>query len=312
LETSKAFGHLAGWTPINLHASEGRLSWADLRSYRFDAVDLNQTIEAWRSAGGMEVSSDVAALDALDDERSLTPTLIIAQLSRCGSTLLCNMLRCLQGTLVVSEPSVLFRALYFAAAQRGDGAAIDVVRKLVRALGRIRFGDERYLVLKLSSYATPLVPTLRRAFPDTPLVWLQRDPEAVIRSNLEVPPKWLSAKTGPDVDRLTRHVIRACAVHLMAANGMADSDMTVLDYRELPDAVPTQIVPLLGIVPTQEELARMGQAAQLDAKTGTPFRARDRMALHLPTWAETAIAQSLQPLYCALDRRRATPTAPVR
>ena len=80
------------------------------------------------------------------------------------------------GVVVIAEPSPL-NALLGIEAHRVDGATlVRVVRLLVRALGRRRLGDERQLVLKCTSWNIRRQEILTAAFPDTPWVWVQRDP----------------------------------------------------------------------------------------------------------------------------------------
>ena len=134
-------------------------------------------------------------------EPSLDPAGMIFHLSRCGSTLVSRLLSTLPGVVVVAEPSPL-NALLGLDPSRVDGAAlVEVVRLLVRALGRRRHGDEQRLVLKCTSWNIRRQEILAAAFPDTPWVWVQRDPAQVVASLLANPPGWLGHQTVPSADR---------------------------------------------------------------------------------------------------------------
>ncbi|MEI9982427.1 MAG: hypothetical protein WDN69_03955 [Aliidongia sp.] len=51
-----------------------------------------------------------------------------------------------------------------------------MLRLLIRALGRIRAGDEARYVVKLSSWNVRLLALFRQAFPDVPWIWVHRAP----------------------------------------------------------------------------------------------------------------------------------------
>ena len=122
---------------------------------------------------------------------------MIFHLSRCGSTLVSRLLGTLPGVVVVAEPSPL-NALLGLDPDRVDAAAlVQIVRLLVRALGRRRHGDEQHLVLKCTSWNIRRQEILAAAFPETPWVWVQRDPAHVVASLLAKPPGWLGLQGGP-------------------------------------------------------------------------------------------------------------------
>ncbi len=125
--------------------------------------------------------------------RPLEPAGLIFHLSRCGSTLVSRLLGTLPGVVVVSEPSPL-NALLGLDPDRVDGATlVRLVRLLVRALGRRRHGDEQHLVLKCTSWNIRRREILAAAFPETPWVWVQREPAHVAASLLATPPGWLGS-----------------------------------------------------------------------------------------------------------------------
>ena len=66
-----------------------------------------------------------------------------------------------------------------------------MVRLLVRALGRRRHSDEQQLVLKCTSWNIRRRAVLAAAFPETPWIWVQREPARVLASLLATPPGWL-------------------------------------------------------------------------------------------------------------------------
>ncbi len=237
---------LALWTPVALSVGERgvAIDWGDLGGIRFTEPFFQQTVERW--AGGDPrplVRTGFDALGALDAAPSLDPSGLIFHLSRCGSTLLSRLLGTVPGTLVVSEPAPVNALLL--APQPDPAAAARLLRLMVRALGRRRFGDEHRLVLKLSSWNVRRLDLFRAAFPAAPAIWLQREPAAIAASLLARPPGWLglwqdpAARTMFGLDRAPASSAEFCVAalaSLFAAARAIDGRVLHLDYADLPAA----------------------------------------------------------------------------
>ncbi len=295
------FSHLRGWTPVAFDTETATLEWADLRPGRFDRPFFRHSIEAWRGGDSPESRySDLAALFALDREPSLDPKVIIAQASRCGSTLLARLTTAFEGTIAIGEPVVLTEVLSFAQDLAGHPRPHEVLRACARALGRIRFGTERNYVLKLNGLSVRFLPLFRQAFPRAKIVWLQRRPIEIVESSMRVRDKRL----GPQAitEQAFHETLRKLAIVFLAAKCFVEGEMRVLDYRDLPQAVEKVVAPLLGVAPTARELARLEDLCRFDSHTGEPFVRGGPIAL--PRWVEEAVERSLDPIYLELDRRR--------
>jgi len=90
-----------------------------------------------------------------------------------------RLLGTLPGVVVVAEPAPLNALLGLDPDRVDEAALVRLVRLLVRALGRCRHGDERQLVLKCTSWNVRRQAVLAAAFPETPWIWVQRDPTRV-------------------------------------------------------------------------------------------------------------------------------------
>jgi hypothetical protein len=306
---------LAGWTPValNLAGAMPSLDWGDLRGIRFSEPFLHQTVERW--AGGTPsplVRTDLAALEVLDDEPSLDPAVIIFHASRCGSTLLSRLLGTVPGTLVVSEPAPVNALLL---APRPDLAATArLLRLIVRALGRRRFGDERRLVLKLSSWNVRRLDLLRAAFPAAAAIWVQREPAAIAASLLARPPGWFGMGHDPaarmtfGLDRTPAGIEEFCVAalaSLFAAARAIGGQVLHLDYADLPAAAWNLAAPLAGIDPGPDDGARMRDEARYVAKSpGKLLFAGAAPGPELPPALRARVVAACGPDYDALDRLR--------
>jgi hypothetical protein len=265
---------LARWTPIRIDLSgpTPAVDWADLSAERFVEPFFDQTVARWASSPGAQplVRTGLDALRALDDEPSLAPAGMVFHISRCGSTVVSRLLGTVPGVVVIAEPSPL-NAVLGLDPQRVDGATlVQVVRLLVRALGRRRHGDERQLVLKCTSWNIRRQEILTAAFPDTPWVWVQRDPAQVVASLLANPPDWLGHQAPPPqtaqhfgidpatVSSMTRAEFTARALGAMLFSAAVGPARRVcIDYAELPAAVWQRVAPHFGIDVDAAAIERM-------------------------------------------------------
>lgn len=278
---------LARWTPVRLDFSgpTAVVYWADLTAQRFIEPFLDQTLARWASGPHARplVRTGLEALVALDSEPSLEPAGMIFHLSRCGSTLVSRLLGTLPGVVVLAEPAPLNTLLGIDAGGVNEADLVAAVRLVVRALGRCRHGDERRLVLKCSSWNIRGRAVLAAAFPETPWIWVQRDPARVLASLLANPPGWLCLRDAPQqaarrfgvdpaaVPAMTQAEFAARALGAMLEAATADPAQRIcIDYADLPAAVWQRVTPHFGLEADAAAIARMAAESRLYAKDSEP------------------------------------------
>jgi hypothetical protein len=307
---------LARWTPVrfDLAAATPTVDWADLSAERFVEPFFDQTVGRWSTGPRAQplVRTDLGALLALDSEPSLDPAGLIYHFSRCGSTLVSRLLSTLPGVVVIAEPSPL-NALLGLDPGRVDGAVlVQVVRLLVRALGRRRHGDERHLVLKCTSWNVRRQEILTAAFPDTPSVWVQRDPAQVVASLLATPPGWLGHQVPPvqtalrfgidpaTVPGMPREEFAARALGAMLASAADGPPGRIcVDHAELPGAVWQRVAPHFGIEIDSTAIERMTEESKFYSKgiEPQPFPLEQRGAGRVTDEIANAVERFAAPGY---------------
>ncbi len=283
-----ALSDLANWTPIKLDFSGTApvVYWANLSDERFVEPFFDQTVGRWAAGprSTQVVRTGLEALVALDAQPSLEPAGMIFHLSRCGSTLVSRLLGTLPGVVVIAEPSPLNALLALDPNLVDRATLIQVVRLLVRALGRRRHGDEQQLVLKCTSWNIRQREILAAAFPDTPWAWVQRDPARVLTSLLAEPPGWLRWQDWPQVAKqrfgfdpatvpgMTRAEFGAQALGAMleAAAAADPAGRLCIDHAELPDAVWRRVAPHFGLDVDDAAIARMTEQSRFYSKDSAP------------------------------------------
>ncbi|BBZ46212.1 hypothetical protein [Mycobacterium parmense] len=274
---------LARWTPVKFEFSGAAptVVWADLSGERFDEPFFDQTVARWAAGPRVRpmVRTGLQALVALDGEPSLEPAGMIFHLSRCGSTLVSRLLGTLPGVVVIAEPAPLNALLDLGPDRIDEATLVRVVRLLVRAIGRLRHGDERRLVLKCTSWNIRRRAVLDAAFPGTPWIWVQRDPARVLASLLAEPPGWLALQAAPrqaarrfGIDPGAAAVMshaefaaRALGAMLEAA-GTDPAHRLSIDHADLPAAVWEHVAPHFGLETDPAAIDRMVDEARFYSK----------------------------------------------
>jgi hypothetical protein len=274
---------LARWTPVRLDFSgpTPTVDWADLSAERFSEPFFDQTVARWASGSRARplVRTGLEALAALDSEPSLEPAGMIFHLSRCGSTVVSRLLSTLPDVVVVAEPAPLNTLLGLGPDRIDEATLVEVVRLVVRALGRCRLGDERWLVLKCSSWNIRRREVLAAAFPETPWIWVQRDPVRVLASLLAEPPGWLGLQASPPraarrfgldpvaVPAMSRAEFAARALGaILEAAAIDPARRLCIDYADLPAAVWKRVAPHFGLETASPVIERMIEESRFYAK----------------------------------------------
>lgn len=290
------------------------IDWVFFGARRLTAPFFEDSVAIARcNAPDLRVTTPLADLAGWTDRpASLQPTGLIFHLSRCGSTLASQMLAASSANLVVSEPSPIDAVVRLGASER---ERVLLLREMVAALGQIR-GDERRYFLKLDSWHACALPLFRAAFPQTPWIFIYREPAAVMVSHARrtgmqmvgqlVPasffgldpeaPGWGEDYRARVLGAICRAALDACG----AGGGL------LVNYDELPDAIWTRVLPHFGVEPSPADVDAMAAAARFDAKaSGVPFTpdAEGKRAATTPA-LEAAVRRRVADVYRALERRR--------
>lgn len=277
-----------GWMPIRVYPEAGqlRVDWCHLGDTRFLEPFFNETVERRLRHPFALLFRPQTSLDALVERQASRPGLpvrgLVFHMSRCGSTLVSQMLAALPWCRVLSEAGPIDSVLRAHHTLPGvsDETRMTWLRAVVAALGQPQHAEERALFLKLDAWHTLELPLLQRAFPGVPWVFLYREPVEVMASHLQhrgahmlpgLLEPGLLGLAPPDATGMTleeygaRVLARICEAGLEGYRART-SPGRLVSYRELPEVVPELLAGHFAEDVRAEDVERMRSAGGRDAK----------------------------------------------
>jgi len=283
---------LEGWVPARFFWREGKpiVDWCYLGAQRFEAAFFEQTIGKSMNRPFnllFRHQTPIEVLEQLQQTRpGIDPTGFIFHMSRCGSTLVSQMLKAVPTNVVVSEARPIDATLraQFTVTETTDDQRITWLRWMVSALGQRRLGGEKHFFVKFDAWNTLDLPLIRQAFPDVPWIFLYRDPVEVLVSHFSnrgahmIPGVLAPTLFGMDVQsafsmRPEDYCAKVLASICAAALQHHEDGGRLISYRELPEVVPQSLLKFFSLRCTDDEVASVRAAAKPDAKNSSaPFQ----------------------------------------
>jgi hypothetical protein len=283
----------SGWVPIRIDWQDSRplVDWGYLGSRRFVEPFFLQTIHPcvrhpadvlFRHQTPLESLGEITATIA-----SARPAGFIFHMSRCGSTLISQMLAALPQNVVLSEAGSIDDVLRanFRNPRITDDQRVQWLQWLVAALASRRNPAEKDLFIKFDCWHVMFLPLIQRAFPGVPWVFLYRDPLEVMASAQKqlggqmIPGVLPPALFGWDAGQVAGMSLYEYAARVLAKLCEAGLNHTragggkLANYRQLPTALWPELARDWNLNYTEAETARMLDTAQMDAKNPVlPFQ----------------------------------------
>jgi hypothetical protein len=307
---------LRHWFPLTASAGpdggEITLAWRDMADIAFTDSFFENTLARQHRDERRVCHTPLAALEQFCDVPA--PDAFIFHVSRCGSTLLTQLLASLPQCIVMSEPPIIDSVLRLHHDQGSPGATVALLRQVMRAMGQRRTGQEQHFVIKFDCWHIHSLELLRAAFPDTPCLFLYREPQAVLASHQRqrgpqmvpglIHPALLPLPAGPaapgDLDAYTGRVLDS--FYTAALAHAAAGRIRLLNYSQLPGIVFSDLLASLKIDCTPAQRDAMRQRSQFHSKyTGHAYRGDARA----PQEERLArLAAQIAPGYQALEQLR--------
>ena len=216
----------------------------------------------------------------------LPPRGFIFHGSRCGSTLVTQMLAALPENVVVSEASPVDTILRAHLRDPGitEEQTVLWLRGMLNALGQRRRAEEKSLFVKFDSWHVFLLPLIQRAFPTVPWIFVYREPVEVLMSHSRqmggqmIPSVLEPALFGWDAEAVSRMSLGEYGGRVLAAMGQAALAQAragkgrLVNYRDLPGVVWPSLMRYWGLDCPGQIPEAMGRVPRFNAKNSQmPF-----------------------------------------
>ena len=288
---------ISGWIPIRIDWQGPRpiVDWGYLGARRFSDPFFTQTINQCVRHPADLLFRHQTPLDTLGEltaaTSSVRPTGFVFHMSRCGSTLVSQMLAALPQNIVLSEAGPIDDVLraHFRDPKITEDQRVRWLQWLVAALACRRNPAEKNLFIKFDCWHVMLLPLIQRAFPGVPWVFLYREPLEVMASAQKqlggqmIPGVLQPALFGWEagmVERMSlyeytaRVLARLCETALEHASAGGGR---LVNYLQLPAAIWPELLKYWKVDFSDADVARMLEAAQMDAKNPVlPFESDSR------------------------------------
>ncbi len=186
----------SGIIPVAITA-EYRVIWLDVGDYPYREWKFRYATRNLIEQRGLGncFTTDIQLLAkkelTLDDHQD--PAGFVFHMSKCGSTLVAKVLDQPDTQMIIKEPTPLHENLWqYLTDNWQDPVAptednLRLIRNLIQILGRNRLPNQKSYFVRFRSWNIAFVEIIQQAFPDTPCLFIYRDPVKVMASILNKP-----------------------------------------------------------------------------------------------------------------------------
>ncbi len=244
------------WLPVsfNFTPTAASIRWLDFGHKSLSEPFFNHTVQHLRKRipSAPERSTALTALlEAAAPTPNVEPAGVIFHVSRCGSTLLANVMKTGEECVVMAEANplgILFQPRLFHNSAFQNVNPEEIRKLLLDSVVRLyaaAFGSR--LIIKCHAATILEIARIRSIWPAVPFLILTRDPVEVIVSNLDKPSGWMRSMYRSSTDRnlfgLAPTEVRQMTMEEYCAHGLGqflraaaeqlDRNCWVMDYANL-------------------------------------------------------------------------------
>lgn len=272
--------------PIRVHWRDAGLTvdWAYFGDLRLTDPSFDQTINRCLRHPAHLLFRHETPMTTLAELSEISPGLpprgFIFHGSRCGSTLITQMLAAQPENVVVAEAGPIDTVLraHWRDPAITEEQSILWLRGMLNALGQRRKPEEKSLFVKFDSWHVFLLPLIQRAFPAVPWIFLYREPVQVLMSQSRhmgaqmIPNLLEPALFGWDAEAVSRMSLGEYGGRVLAAIGQAALAQAkagkgrLVNYTELPGVVWPSLMRYWGFDCPDQPPETVARVPQFNAK----------------------------------------------
>jgi hypothetical protein len=307
---------LTNWIPYKLllEQDQALCRWLNTGDKPFSEPFFDDTItrlksngiQRWHSAGNIQLLPGWSK-----DVKAIKPSAFIFHISRCGSTLLSQLLSINPRHIVLSEVPFIDDVLRapFKHHPQASFDQPDMLDAALRFYGQPR-NEENKLFIKTDSWHVFFYKTFRKLYPKAAFILLYRKPEEVIRSHQKkrgmqavpgvIEPEVFGFEEEPVTD-LDAYMSRVIERYLTVFTDIIAKDerSILVNYNQGMMNVMDTMASFAGIDISAEEHAKMEERCRYHAKYPDQVFAEQQPAEQLPEYLQKCAA-----LYDQLEQKR--------
>jgi hypothetical protein len=180
---------IEGWIPIKLFNDDGERNcrWLYVGNKHFNEPFFDETISVCRQLPqNGHLKRSMSSIGVLPEWAATTdtiePTAFIFHVSRCGSTLLSQMLSLQKRNSVLSEVPFFDDLLRYGKKENCLPQILPIVKAAIDLYSTKRNVDYKNVFIKTDSWHIHFYKELRELYPTTPFFFLYRKPDEVVQS----------------------------------------------------------------------------------------------------------------------------------
>ena len=311
MSTSSQPHPLRHWIPDKLLPTntQPNCRWLYLADQPLNAPFFGDTRQQCLShpynSGAMAVESSLDWLiDMAQTIPAVAPSAFIFHVSRCGSTLLSQLLGLNDRHIVLSEVPLLDTLLRLPhGGQTGADQSERAFRAALRLLSHKRTGRETHVFIKMDSWHILAYETIRQLYPTTPFIFLYRSPDAVVRSQrrrrgMQAIPGLIPATffgfapeqlAGMDLDAYMAAVLERYFDTFLTVAGR-DTNCLLINYQENGMAMMDPLIRFLDLQLTEADYAAMVQRCRYHGKYPDQAFSEETIENDAPNYLQPALA----------------------
>lgn len=184
---------LRNWIPFRLFENSGAANcrWLYLGNDKITEPFFDDTIQKRsRLPNNSQLKRSVSSIEILPEwaqqVETISPTAIIFHISRCGSTLVSQLLGLQPANIVLSEVPFFDELLRWGNKNNEIPVALPLLKAAIDLYGAKRNEISSQLFIKADSWHVHFYKQFRKLYPQTPFILLYRKPDEVIRSQQKI------------------------------------------------------------------------------------------------------------------------------
>ena len=310
---------IKNWIPYKLYQEGGDncCRWIYLGDEKITEPFFDETIGKCRKLSeNSRLIRSVSSVDILPEWaaqiETIAPTAFIFHISRCGSTLISQLLGLHPSNIVLSEVPFFDELFMWGYKNNCMPATLPLLKAAVEMLAAKRNDSNTQLFVKTDSWHIHFYKQLRELYPKTPFILLYRRPDEVIRSQQKnrgmhaVPGVIEPGIFGFDKNkiiqlRLDEYMAMVIESYLQAFLEIAHTDnlSLLVNYNEGAMTIINKIAAFTGISINEKEIEMMEQRSGFHGKFPGQVFAETKMEGQAPGYLKRAFE-----LYDDLERLR--------